>query len=84
MQHKELKQAYDVVVIGAGVGGLTAGALLSKAGLSVCVLEKEPHPGGYLAGFRRKDFRFDTAVHWLNQCRKNGMVFKIFDILGND
>lgn len=84
MQHKELKQKYDVVVIGSGVGGLTAGALLSKAGLSVCVLEKEPHSGGYLAGFRRKDFRFDTAIHWLNQYRKNGMVFKIFDVIGND
>lgn len=84
MQRKELKPSYDVVVIGSGIGGLTAGALLSKAGLSVCVLEKEPHPGGYLAGFRRKDFRFDTAIHWLNQYRKNGMVFKIFDVLGND
>jgi len=84
MQHKELKQSYDVVVIGSGIGGLTAGALLSKAGLSVCVLEKEPHPGGYLAGFRRKDFRFDTAIHWLNQYKKNGMVYRIFDALGND
>jgi phytoene dehydrogenase-like protein len=84
MQNKELKPAYDVVIIGSGIGGLTAGALLSKAGLSVCVLEKEPHPGGYLAGFRRKDFRFDTAIHWLNQYKKEGMVFRIFDILGND
>lgn len=84
MQPKELKPAYDVVVIGSGIGGLTAAALLSKAGLSVCVLEKEPHPGGYLAGFRRKDFRFDTAIHWLNQYRKNGLVFNIFDVLGDD
>ena len=84
MQQKELKPAYDVVIIGSGIGGLTAGALLSKAGFSVCVLEKEPHPGGYLAGFRRKDFRFDTAVHWLNQYNENGMVCRLFDILGDD
>ena len=38
-----IKQDYDIVIIGAGVGGLTAAALLSKAGFSVCVLEKEPH-----------------------------------------
>jgi phytoene dehydrogenase-like protein len=84
MQKLELKPFYDVVVIGAGVGGLTAASLLSKAGFSVCVLEKEPHVGGYLAGFRRKNFIFDTAIHWLNQCSPGGMVFKLFDVLGND
>jgi len=84
MQKLDLKAEYDIVVIGAGVGGLTAAALLSKAGFSVCVLEKEPHAGGYLAGFRRKDFRFDTAIHWLNQYGPDGLVTKVFDILGND
>lgn len=84
MQKPELKPFYDVAIIGAGMGGLTTAALLSKAGFSVCVLEKEPHAGGYLAGFRRKDFRFDTAIHWLNQCTTGGMACKIFDLLGND
>ncbi len=84
MQRIDLKPHYDVTVIGAGVGGLTAAALLSKAGLSVCVLEMADHSGGYLAGFRRKHFLFDTAIHWLNQCAPGGMVHKIFDILGSD
>jgi len=84
MQQLTLKPYYDVTVIGAGVGGLSTAALLSKAGLSVCVLEKADHAGGYLAGFRRKDFRFDTAIHWLNQCAPGGMAAKIFDILGTD
>ena len=84
MQKPELKPYYDVAIIGAGMGGLTTAALLSKAGFSVCVLEKEPHAGGYLAGFRRKDFRFDTAIHWLNQYSKEGMVCRLFDAIGND
>jgi len=84
VQKLELKPYYDVVVIGAGVGGMTTAALLSKAGFSVCVLEKEPHVGGYLAGFRRKHFRFDTAIHWLNQCGPDGLVSKVFDALGTD
>src|ERR1700730_16824528 len=84
MQKPEIKPYYDVVIIGAGIGGLTAGALLSKAGFSVCILEKEPHVGGYLAGFRRKDFRFDTAIHWLNQCGTNGLVSRLFEVLGKD
>ncbi|OSZ79350.1 FAD-dependent oxidoreductase [Chitinophagaceae bacterium IBVUCB1] len=84
MQKPDIKPYYDVAIIGAGVGGLTTAALLSKAGFSVCVLEKEPHAGGYLAGFRRKDFRFDTAIHWLNQCSPGGMAAKIFDLIGTD
>jgi phytoene dehydrogenase-like protein len=84
MEKAGLKPYYDVVVIGAGVGGLTSAALLSKAGLSVCVMEKEPHVGGYLAGFRRKNFLFDTAIHWLNQYGPQGMVCKLFDALGHD
>jgi phytoene dehydrogenase-like protein len=84
MGDSKFKDFYDVIVIGAGVGGLTAAALLSKAGLSVCVLEKEPHVGGYLAGFRRKNFVFDTAIHWLNQYGPGGIVDKIFKAIGTD
>ncbi len=84
MTNQVFNPYYDVVVIGAGVGGLTAAALLSKAGLTVCVLEKEPRVGGYLAGFRRKNFLFDTAIHWLNQYGKDGMLDKLFSVLGND
>ncbi len=57
---------YDVVVIGAGMGGLTAAALLAKAGLSVFVADMNRAPGGVIAGFSRDGFRFETAVHWLN------------------
>ncbi|BDS11631.1 phytoene desaturase family protein [Aureispira anguillae] len=78
------KSEYDVVIIGAGVSGMTAAALLSRTGLSVCVVEKEPHAGGYLAGFRRKEFRFDSAIHWLNQCGKKGIVTRVFQFIGED
>ena len=84
MHPSGLLNYYDVVVIGAGVGGLTAAALLSKAGLSTCVLEKEPRVGGYLAGFRRKNFVFDSAIHWLNQYGPGGIVDRLFKAIGND
>ena len=84
MLNQEFKDYYDVIVIGAGIGGLTSAALLSKAGLSVCVLEKEPHVGGYLAGFRRKHFIFDTAIHWLNQYGPDGLLDKLFNAIGID
>jgi phytoene dehydrogenase-like protein len=84
MQNPDFKEYYDVIVIGAGIGGLTSAALLSKAGLSVCVLEKEPRVGGYLAGFRRKHFIFDTAIHWLNQYGPDGILDKLFNAIGSD
>ena len=82
---KALEKEYDVIIIGAGMSGLTSAALLSKAGLKVCTLDKAQHPGGYLQGFNRRGFRFDSALHWLNQCGEEfGMVTSIFRFLGND
>lgn len=78
------KQHYDVVIIGGGISGLTSAALFSKAGISCCVIEMDNRPGGYLAGFRRHDFRFDSAIHWLNNCGPEGLVTKIFRIIGDD
>ena len=84
MRKPALKPYYDVVVIGSGISGMTASALLSKAGYSVCVLEMDSRVGGYVAGFRRKDFRFDTAIHWLNQCGPGGLVHNVFSFIGDD
>ncbi len=79
----EIEQ-FDVIIIGAGISGLTSAALLSKAGLKVCVLERHYLIGGYLQGFERKEFTFDTAIHWLNQCGKDGTVTKVFSYIGED
>ncbi len=75
---------YDVVIIGGGISGLTSAALLSKAGLSCCVFEMNDNAGGYLAGFNRKGFKFDTAIHWLNDCHPEGLVSRIFKIIDSD
>lgn len=51
-----------VVVIGAGIGGLTAAALLAKRGLSVTVLEAHESPGGCAATFCVDGYRFDVGA----------------------
>jgi prolycopene isomerase len=73
-----------VVVIGSGVGGLTAAALLARAGYGVVVVERESRPGGYLAGFNRKTVKFESAVHWLNQGGPGGMADTIVRDLGGE
>lgn len=58
----------DVVVIGSGIAGLTAGALLANTGRRVAVVEQSQGLGGYAHAFRRGDrgqYTFDPAVHLL-------------------
>jgi prolycopene isomerase len=48
--------------VGAGIGGLTAGALLAKKGLDVAILEQHIIPGGSVTAFKRKGFVFDAGA----------------------
>src|SRR5512136_1179397 len=51
----------SVIVIGAGIGGITAATHLAKRGLHVMVVEKNPHPGGRCDRFSRAGHHFDTG-----------------------
>ena len=54
----DMRENWDAIVIGAGMGGLTAAAHLVKAGLRVLVLERNPHIGGTAFVYHRKGFTF--------------------------
>lgn len=82
--NKSSENQYDIIIIGAGVSGLTSAALYSRFGYKVCVLEMDARPGGYIAGFNRLEYRFDSAIHWLNQCGKDGLVTQAFSFIGKD
>src|SRR5690606_37238482 len=51
-----------VLIIGAGIGGLTAGALLLKEGFRVTVLEAHVYPGGSVGTFYHQGNRFDAGA----------------------
>jgi phytoene dehydrogenase-like protein len=57
---------YDVVVIGAGNGGLTSALTLAKAGKKVLLLERHNIPGGCATSFVRGRFEFEVALHQLS------------------
>jgi len=57
---------YDVIVIGGGLGGLSAGAHLAKNGLKVLVLEQHHKVGGCATNFTRGAFVFETSLHEMN------------------
>ena len=56
---------YDVIVIGAGNGGLAAAATCAKAGLSTLLLERHNIPGGSASSFVRGRFEFEPSLHEL-------------------
>ena len=56
---------YDVIIIGAGNGGLAAAATCAKAGLSTLLLERHNIPGGSASSFVRGRFEFEPSLHEL-------------------
>lgn len=56
---------YDVIVIGAGNGGLAAAATCARAGLSTLLLERHNIPGGSASSFVRGRFEFEPSLHEL-------------------
>ena len=51
-----------IIIIGAGIGGLTTAALLARAGLDVTVLEAHVYPGGCAGTFYHQGYRFDAGA----------------------
>lgn len=78
----QLQGRYDVVVVGAGIGGLVAGAFLAKRGKKTLVVEQHSLPGGYCTSFKRRGFLFDSAVHHIGGCSRYSIVGRCLKELG--
>ncbi|EGT4625350.1 TPA: NAD(P)/FAD-dependent oxidoreductase [Clostridioides difficile] len=70
---------YDYIIVGAGVGGLSAAVYLAQAGYSVLVLEQHYKPGGYTHSFTRKGCTFDSAVRVVAGAKGNGLLSKMLE-----
>ncbi len=71
-----------VVVIGAGIGGLTAAALLARRGYEVVLLEQASVPGGCASTFKRQGFTFDVGATQVAGLEPGGIHHRIFSELG--
>ena len=67
-------QYFDYVILGAGLGGLSAAACLSRQGHRVAVLEQHYLPGGCCHTFQYGDYAFCADVHYIYQCGKGQTV----------
>ena len=81
-----MAKKYDVIVIGAGLGGLSASTLMAGQGKKVLLLERHNIPGGYATSFCRGRFEFDIALHELSGLKaadgSPGSLYSYLDAIG--
>ena len=73
---------YDVIVIGAGLGGLLSANILIKEGLNVCVIEKNPQLGGCLQVFGRDKCIFNTGLNYTEALGDGQILNRYFTYFG--
>jgi prolycopene isomerase len=82
LPEKVLKNRFDVIVVGAGLGGMTAASLLAKGGLSVLMIDQQNKPGGACTSCKREDHVFDAGAAMLYGFGEKG--FRPFRFLMNE
>jgi all-trans-retinol 13,14-reductase len=70
-----------VLVIGAGIGGLSAGIILAKLGYDVTVIEKNRQPGGMMRSYTRRGVRCNVGLHYLGALDHGQILRRCFDFL---
>lgn len=75
-------EGYDAIIIGSGLGGLAAGALLSRlAGMRVLILERHYTAGGYTHTFRRPGYEWDVGVHYVGSVHPKTLLGKFLGLV---
>lgn len=55
----------DIIIVGAGIAGLSAGIYACQSGFNVKIYESHSIPGGASTSWRRKGYLFEGGMHWL-------------------
>lgn len=72
---------YDIIIIGGGLGGLTAGAKLARSGKKVFLVEQHYLPGGCATVFKRKDYIMEVGLHEMDGLHAEDPKIEIFNDL---
>ena len=76
-------KAYDAIVIGSGMSGLTSAVILAKEGKRVVVLEQHYRPGGFLHSFHRKGgVAFDVGFHYVGAIEEGQVLGRYLKYCG--
>lgn len=72
----------EVIIIGAGLGGLTSAILLGQMGIKATVIERSPLPGGLLRSYARQGVDCAVGLHYFGPAGQGELLRQMFDILG--
>ena len=76
-----MTEKYDVIIIGSGIGGSSAAALMAHAGKKTLLLEKNDRVGGVTSSYEKEGFTIDQAIHFF-PAGMNGRFGKILKRIG--
>ncbi len=77
-----LNTPYDAIVIGSGIGGMTAAACLAELGRRVVVLEQHYTAGGFTHSYARNGYEWDVGVHYIGDVgAQHTMSRRMFDFI---
>lgn len=71
-----------IIIIGAGIAGLTAGVYAQKSGFETEIYEMHDKPGGECTGWQRGEYHFDGCIHWLVGSKPDTSLYEIWQDIG--
>ena len=71
-----------IIIIGGGIGGLSAGIYALKAGYEAEIYEKNPVAGGECMGWNRKGHHIDNCIHWLTGTDSKTSLWQVWNTMG--
>ena len=71
-----------VIIVGAGIAGLTAGVYARQSGFDVTIYESHTIPGGASTSWRRKGYLFEGGMHWLTGSSQKTPLYKLWREVG--
>lgn len=74
--------AKKIIIIGAGIAGLSAGCYARMNGYEAEIFEMHDKPGGLCTSWKRKGYTIDGCIHWLIGSNPNSSFYKLWSELG--
>jgi all-trans-retinol 13,14-reductase len=73
---------FDILIVGSGIGGLSAGIILSRLHFRVAIIEKNPLPGGLMRSYQRDGLDCPVGIHYFGSFGERESLRRMCDYLG--